>query len=251
MSNSKSSAPGSDAYISLRDAFVSLGKAVFREDWDQDCLRLGSGSYWHDLEIPTLYDPTKIEPEKQKEIADFEFQGLISRASKTKRECYYGTLDKILSCLWKSEFQAVGILKDGSVQEIENTVWKNDTGIYNISIADSRVYVRKGKSRETWEVSIDRKKFDPVLAKAVRVAASLVNTSTSGRPPKFKPLVIARINNVIAQVHADSNYVVSINRCYRRCDEIMRKERWDKENIPKQTTLKYLIKEYKKSFDIN
>lgn len=251
MSNSKSGAPGPDAYISLRDAFVSLGKAVFREDWDEDCLRLGSGSYWHDLEIPTLYDPTKIQPENQKEIADLEFQGLISKASQSKRECYYGTLDKILSGLWKSEFHAVAILKDGSVQEIKNTVWKNDTGIYNLSIADSLVYVRKGNSRETWEVRIDRKGFDPVLANAVSVAAAHVDTSKSGRPPKFKPPVIARINTVIAQVHAESNDVVSINRCYRRCDEIMRRERWDKEDIPKQTTLKNLIKKYKKSFYIN
>lgn len=254
MSKSKSSSI--ESHISLCEAFVLLGTALFEEDWDEDCLRLDSPDLWHNLGAPYLYDPDKSDPWNWENTAKLEADGILSKANANTLKRYNDTLTKLRSGLGNGDITALDISSIGSPTIVEKSMWLDGTGIYEISILSSTISQKGSNKNNTWKIKIERNSFEKFIKTVVRSVAAKKNSSNVGAKKKYDDdNIIKLVERIYSQSNGDlnnqSNGYLDITKCCERCFAEMIPPDWSAKDVPGETKMKELIEEFKKTNNIN
>jgi hypothetical protein len=247
MSKAKSGAPGADAYISLHAAFQALGEALFKDDWKEDCWRLGPGPFPEEYEGPSLYDPKLFRPDERDEI---EAIGEAVSANDMQCRSYYDTMKCLRDGIWFQEFGVAYIPLDEKQSDIGHTAWRDESGSYQVSIPLSRIYRKRVDRVEKWDVKIENSRFNDFVghlkiekAKENRIIRAVESRSPNKDSHTFDP---DSLTELVGIVYSDATGTISNNEWARRVERILRSHGKTVNKAPGLETILRSIRKYKK-----
>ena len=229
-------------FVSLGKAFQRLGQALFGSDWRDDCIVLSPGWLRDELadEAPIIPDPN--DPERTMLLR----QRGIPIASHQMVECYETTRDKLLDALWSGRVLSLGIARNGFEMSVPRQAWKDRTGVFRVSIADSEVIYQADGSLTVWEIKLDATTVSALIKLVENKRQSRRRKEASKKYPKGGRPTTHNWDYILGLADAEyrsKNPPASIRECARRVQEKLRQEN---KAVPGDSHLRDRISKYRR-----